>query len=61
MDVSAYDVANFFEDYETSKTATRANSKYMADYSKVDAPRIAVFQKLLPQSASWRGLDIHIS
>lgn len=32
MDVSAYDVANFFEDYETSKTATRANSKYMADY-----------------------------
>lgn len=32
MDVSAYDVANFFEGYETSKTATRANSKYMADY-----------------------------
>lgn len=30
--VSAYDVANFFESYETSKTATRANSKYMADY-----------------------------
>lgn len=30
--VSAYDVANFFENYETSKTATRANSKYMADY-----------------------------
>lgn len=23
---------NFFESYETSKTATRANSKYMADY-----------------------------
>lgn len=32
QDVSAYDVANFFESYETSKTATRANSKYMADY-----------------------------
>ena len=30
--VSAYDVANFFVNYETSKTATRANSKYMADY-----------------------------
>ena len=30
--VSAYDVANFLENYETSKTATRANSKYMADY-----------------------------
>lgn len=30
--VSAYDIANFFENYETSKTATRANSKYMADY-----------------------------
>ena len=30
--VSAHDVANFFEAYETSKTATRANSKYMADY-----------------------------
>ena len=30
--VSAHDVANFFESYETSKTATRANSKYMADY-----------------------------
>lgn len=32
QDVSAHDVANFFESYETSKTATRANSKYMADY-----------------------------
>ncbi len=32
QNVSAYDVANFFENYETSKTATRANSKYMADY-----------------------------
>ena len=31
-DVSGHDVANFFESYETSKTATRANSKYMADY-----------------------------
>lgn len=30
--VSAYDIANFLESYETSKTATRANSKYMADY-----------------------------
>ena len=30
--VSAHDIANFFEAYETSKTATRANSKYMADY-----------------------------
>lgn len=30
--VSAHDVANFLESYETSKTATRANSKYMADY-----------------------------
>lgn len=29
--VSAHDVANFLESYETSKTATRANSKYMAD------------------------------
>lgn len=32
QNVSAYDVANFLEHYETSKTATRANSKYMADY-----------------------------
>lgn len=32
VDVPAYDVANFFENYETSKTATRSNSKYMADY-----------------------------
>ena len=32
MDVPAYYVANFFENYETSRTATRANSKYMADY-----------------------------
>lgn len=32
QNVSAYDVANFFENYETSRTATRANSKYMADY-----------------------------
>ena len=32
QNVSAHDVANFFENYETSKTATRANSKYMADY-----------------------------
>ena len=32
MDVSAYDIANFFENYETSRTATRSNSKYMADY-----------------------------
>ncbi len=32
QNVSAHDVANFFECYETSKTATRANSKYMADY-----------------------------
>lgn len=30
--VSGHDVANFLESYETSKTATRANSKYMADY-----------------------------
>lgn len=30
--VSGYDIASFFENYETSKTATRANSKYMADY-----------------------------
>lgn len=30
--VSAFDIANFFESYETSKTATRSNSKYMADY-----------------------------
>ena len=32
QNVSAHDIANFFESYETSKTATRANSKYMADY-----------------------------
>lgn len=32
QNVSAYDIANFFENYETSKTATRANSKYMSDY-----------------------------
>lgn len=30
--VSGYHIANFFEEYETSRTATRANSKYMADY-----------------------------
>lgn len=30
--VSGYHIANFFEDYETSRTATRSNSKYMADY-----------------------------
>ena len=32
LNVSAHDIVNFFESYETSKTATRANSKYMADY-----------------------------
>lgn len=30
--VPAHDVISFFENYETSKTATRSNSKYMADY-----------------------------
>ena len=30
--ISAYHVASFFEEYWTSKTATRANSKYMAQY-----------------------------
>ncbi len=30
--VAGFDVANFFEDYETSEKATRANSQYMADY-----------------------------
>lgn len=32
QNVPAHDIAIFFESYETSKTATRANSKYMADY-----------------------------
>lgn len=32
QNVSAHDIATFFESYETSKTANRANSKYMADY-----------------------------
>lgn len=30
--VAGFDIANFLEDYETSKNATRANSQYMADY-----------------------------
>lgn len=30
--ISAHHVASFFEEYWTSKTATRANSKYMAQY-----------------------------
>ena len=30
--VSGHDVATFLETYETSRAATRANSKYMADY-----------------------------
>lgn len=34
MNVTGYDVASFLETYETSRTATRANSKYMADYIK---------------------------
>lgn len=37
QNVSAYDIANFFEHYETSRTATRANSKYMADYIRTMA------------------------
>lgn len=32
FNVSAHDVVAFFESYETSKSASRANSKYMADY-----------------------------
>lgn len=30
--VPSHDIITFFEQYETSKTATRSNSKYMADY-----------------------------
>ncbi|MDU2066482.1 MAG: Z1 domain-containing protein, partial [Sporomusaceae bacterium] len=30
--VAGFDIANFLEDYQTSENATRANSKYMADY-----------------------------
>ena len=32
FDVSGYDVSQFLEQYKTSSSATRANSKYMADY-----------------------------
>lgn len=32
VNVSGYHVATFFEAYQTSKSATRANSKYMAEY-----------------------------
>lgn len=32
--VSGYDVAQFLEQYQTSASATRANSSYMADYIK---------------------------
>lgn len=34
FDVSGYDVSQFLEQYKTSASATRANSKYMADYIK---------------------------
>lgn len=34
FDVSGYDVSQFLESYKTSASATRANSKYMADYIK---------------------------
>ena len=34
QDVPPHDIISFFESYETSKTATRSNSKYMADYIK---------------------------
>lgn len=32
--VSGFDIANFLEEYGTSKKATRSNSNYMADYIK---------------------------
>ena len=32
FDIPGYDVASFLETYKTSDSATRANSKYMADY-----------------------------
>lgn len=32
VNISGYHVASFFEAYQTSKSATRANSKYMAEY-----------------------------
>ena len=34
FNVSGYDVSQFLEQYKTSASATRANSKYMADYIK---------------------------
>jgi hypothetical protein len=34
QNVPPHDVISFFENYETSRTATRSNSKYMADYVK---------------------------
>lgn len=34
QNVSPHDISTFFENYETSHTATRSNSKYMADYVK---------------------------
>lgn len=34
FDVSGYDVSLFLEQYKTSSSATRANSKYMSDYIK---------------------------
>ena len=32
VDVPPYDIITFFENYETSRSVTRSNSKYMADY-----------------------------
>jgi hypothetical protein len=32
INISGYHIASFFEAYQTSKSATRANSKYMAEY-----------------------------
>ena len=32
QNVPSHDVITFFENYQTSRTATRSNSKYMADY-----------------------------
>ena len=34
FDVSGYDIATFLESYQTTNTATKANSKYMSDYIK---------------------------
>jgi len=34
QNVPPHDIITFFENYETSRTATRSNSKYMADYIK---------------------------